>query len=123
MRSRSAFRLTGYPPNLLAYIPGSGWDMAADVEAGTEVRLEVTEDPDALAARALNFPDGKFLLPIRGLQIGDEVRFRADDEIARAGAAAARYQRLGWTASILLLLWLGWLACSWRRGLQALRLT
>lgn len=120
IRARPAFRLAGYPPNIFAYIPGSPWNMEGDIPLGTEVRLEATEDPEALTARARANPDAAFLLPIAGLQIGEHVHFRASDAIARAEDAAHRYQRLGIAAAFISTAWLGWLAWSRRRALHAI---
>jgi hypothetical protein len=113
--SRSAMRLAGYPPNVLAYIRGSVWRFENDIPVGTVVRLEVAEDPVALSARARSFPEGTYLLAIEGLQAGDRVYFRAGDEIARAEAAARSYRQLGIGAVLAALGWLGWVVWS-RRG-------
>lgn len=112
---RSAMRLQGYPPNLLAYIPGAVWRFESDIPPGSVVRLEVAEDPEALAARARSFSDATYLLAIEGLQVGDRDYFRAGDEIARAEAAARRYRQLGIGAVLAALGWLGWVVWS-RRG-------
>jgi hypothetical protein len=120
MVGRSAMRLEGYPPNLLAYIPGSGWRFENDIPIGSVVRLEVAEDPEALAARARSFPDATYLMAIEGLQAGDRRYFRAADEIARAEAAARRYRQLGIGAVLAALGWLGWVVWSRRSELRRL---
>lgn len=73
--SRSALRLEGFPPNLLAYIPGSPRRLENNIPLGTVVRLEVAEDAEALAARARAFPETRCLLPIEGLRIGSASSF------------------------------------------------
>lgn len=120
-RPRTALRIEGYPPNLLAYVPGSGWNMAADVAPGSRVRLEVTEDPAALAARARAHPTATFLLSIAGLQIGDRVYFTASDTIARADDAVRFYTRLAWVAAAATANWVAWLVWAHRGLLRQVR--
>jgi hypothetical protein len=120
-RARTALRIQGYPPNLLAYVPGSSWNMDADVAPGTIVRLEVTEEPGALAARARANPTATYPLAIDGLQIGGRVHFTASDSITRAENAALVFTRLALAAALASLLWLGWLVWSYRHVAHPIR--
>ncbi len=113
-RARTAIRLEGRPPNILAYIPGSTWSVASEIAPGTHVRLEVTEDPIALAAQARAYPAATFLLAVHGLQIGDRVYFSASDTIARADNAVRFYTRLAWIATAATVVWVAWLV--WAHG-------
>lgn len=114
-RDRAAFRLDGYPPNLLAYIPGSAWDMAADVAPGSEARLEVAENPAVLAAQARANPAATYLLAIAGLQIGDRVHFSASDTVVRAESAVRFFTRLAWVAATATAIWVVWLVWTYRQ--------
>jgi hypothetical protein len=105
--TRSAMQLTGYPPNLRFYIPGSTWKMENDIPVGAHVRLEVTDDPVVRREHARAYSDATYAQFIAGLHIGDRVYFRALDTITRAEQAAERYQRLGMAALIATLLWGG----------------
>lgn len=118
--SRSALRLEGFPPNLLAYIPGTPWRLENDIPLGTVVRLEVAEDAEALAARARAFPETSYLLPIEGLQIGERDFFRAIDEVQRAEAASRRSRVIGVSGLLGAAVWLGWSLWSRRNAIGRL---
>lgn len=117
-RTRTALRLEGYPANLLAYIPGSSWNMATDVEPGADVRIEVAQDPASLADLARSNPAAAYLLAIDGLQIGERVYFSAGDTIARAENAVRFFTRLAWVAAAATVIWAAWLVWAQRRWLR-----
>lgn len=119
LRPRSAFWLEGYPPNLLFYLHGSSWTMAADVAVGTRVRLEVVDDPIAQMARARQFPDATFAQPLVGLVVGEQTIRSASETIARAEEATRAFQRAAMIAGVAALGWIAWAGWRWRGVLQA----
>lgn len=117
MRTRSAFQVKGYPPNLVFYLRGSVWKMENDIAIGTPVRLEMLDDPTAQAERARLYPDTTFAQPLGGLVVGDEVFSSASETVARAEAAASLFRRAALAAGAASLAWIGWVAWQWRRKL------
>ncbi len=121
VRNRTALLLEGYPPNLAWYVPGVSYGMEDRFTLGSTIRLEVVEDPAALADHARAWPESEFVMAIAGMQYGDEVFFRALTSIERSEDYDRFYRRLGVAAGIAALAWWSWLLWSWRRPLRALR--
>jgi hypothetical protein len=114
LRPRSAFWLRGQPSNLLFYLPGSPWQMENDVPVGSQVRLEVTDDPAAEAAQAAQYPEARFAQPLVGLVISDNTVLSARASVARAEAAQQRWRWAAAVAGVAALGWAGWAALRWR---------
>lgn len=114
LRTRSALQLEGYPPNLAFYLPGSPWRMENDIPVGASVRLEVLDDPAALAAHAREYPDTTFAQAMTGLTVDGDVRSSASETIARAENAAGFFRRASLAAGAVALTWISWAAWRWR---------
>lgn len=114
VRSRSAFQIESYPPNLVFYLHGSPWNMENDITVGTLVRLEVLDDPTAQAERARLYPDNTFAQPLVSLMVGDEVISSASGTVARAEAAEDVFRRSALVAGVVALGWIGWAVWRWR---------
>lgn len=114
LRPRSAFWLRGQPTNLLFFLRGSPWQMANDAPVGSVVRLELTDDPVAAAARAVQYPDATLAQPLVGLAIGDDTVLSARESVARADTAQQRWRSAMAVAGAAALGWIGWAGWRWR---------